>query len=192
MDYADIYYVDPRNADPVRTFRPGTDYAGRVPLRPIPALPPAAAPGYPVTAVTYPPAAAPGYPVAAPVSYPATSYPQPSYQYPSYPMPPYGVPPWGTSPPWGNTPLAGNLSALVGGFGGLGSLADVIAQIFAAVMPLPAAPNPIGSDVADTNTSIDTNANTKNLITYQTALASYAKRDEQIRTIGSLLKKLVG
>lgn len=31
-----------------------------------------------------------------------------------------------------------------------------------------------------------------NLIMYQAALASYAKRDEQIRTIGSLIKKLVG
>ena len=38
----------------------------------------------------------------------------------------------------------------------------------------------------------DANTNSKNLITYQSALASYAKRDEQIRTIGSLIKKLVG
>jgi hypothetical protein len=172
MDYADIYYIDPRNADN-RT----PPMAGRWPLRPVTQFPPAA----------LPPAA---LPPAAPVGLMPAGYPQPTYSQPvyptGYPFPTYGNPPWGTNP------LVGNLSAIVGGFGGLGSLADVIAQIFASVLPMPSAPTPLGADQGDTNTSVDTMANTKNLITYQAALASYAKRDEQIRTIGSLLKKLVG
>jgi hypothetical protein len=177
MDYADIYYIDPRNADPVRDHRVpgGTQYGGRVPIRPVGGMIPASTGGFPP---------------AAPMGIAPTTYPQPGYSYPPAPMPgyPYPVPPFGT--PWGSP--AGNISAIVGGFGGLGSLADVIAQIFAAVLPLPSAPTPIGSDVTETNTAGDTNANAKNLITYQSALAGHAKRDEQIRTIGSLLKKLVG
>ena len=31
-----------------------------------------------------------------------------------------------------------------------------------------------------------------NLIAYQGALATHAKRDEQLRTVGSLLAKLIG
>ena len=178
MDYADIYYVDPRNSDGYRDARvPGTppQYAGRVPVRPMPAIG-----AIPASA---PPAAAIG--IVPP------SYPQPAYPQPAYPSGPFGLP--GYPAAWGS-PFAGNLQAIVGGLGGLGSLADVIAQIFAAVMPMPQAPTPLGSnaDTTDTMLVADTNANTKNLITYQSALASYAKRDEQIRTIGALLKKLVG
>ena len=58
----------------------------------------------------------------------------------------------------------------------------MVAQIFAALMPLPAAPN-VTSD-ADTDSG--------NLILYQTSLAQYAKRDEQVRTLGNLIVKLVG
>lgn len=158
MDYADIYYVDPRNATPVRDHRVQTAGTAvtRVPLHP-----------------------------ATVISSPAAGM-MPQYQYPApYPQPyppQYGMAPWMMP----QSSLAGNLAAIVGGFGGLGSLADVVAQIFAAVLPLPNAPTP--ADAEDGGAAI----NSKNLITYQSALASYAKRDEQIRTIGALLKKLVG
>ncbi len=63
-----------------------------------------------------------------------------------------------------------------------GQLVDLVAQIFAALMPLPAAP------VATDSVSTDVG----NLILYQGALASYAKRDEQVRTLGNLVTKLLG
>jgi hypothetical protein len=63
-----------------------------------------------------------------------------------------------------------------------GQLIDLVAQIFAALMPLPAAP------VATADASTDVG----NLILYQGALAQYAKRDEQVRTLGNLVTKLVG
>jgi hypothetical protein len=63
-----------------------------------------------------------------------------------------------------------------------GQLIDLVAQLFAALMPLPAAP------VATADTSTDVG----NLILYQGALAQYAKRDEQVRTLGNLVTKLMG
>jgi hypothetical protein len=63
-----------------------------------------------------------------------------------------------------------------------GQLVDLVAQIFAALMPLPAAP--VATDSAATDVG--------NLILYQSALASYAKRDEQVRTLGNLVTKLLG
>jgi hypothetical protein len=63
-----------------------------------------------------------------------------------------------------------------------GQIVDLVAQIFAALMPLPGAP------VATADASTDVG----NLITYQTALAQYAKRDEQVRTVGNLVTKLLG
>jgi hypothetical protein len=63
-----------------------------------------------------------------------------------------------------------------------GQLVDLVAQIFAALMPLPAAP--VATDTAATDVG--------NLILYQSALASYAKRDEQVRTLGNLVTKLIG
>ena len=63
-----------------------------------------------------------------------------------------------------------------------GQLVDLVAQIFAALMPLPAAP--VATDSAATDVG--------NLILYQSALASYAKRDEQVRTLGNLVTKLIG
>ncbi|MNC96316.1 hypothetical protein D3C83_136580 [compost metagenome] len=59
---------------------------------------------------------------------------------------------------------------------------DMVAQIFAALMPLPAAP----TATSDAGTDVG------NLILYQGSLAQYAKRDEQVRTLGSLVAKLVG
>jgi hypothetical protein len=63
-----------------------------------------------------------------------------------------------------------------------GQLIDMVAQIFAALMPLPAAPN----------TTNETATDVANLILYQGSLAQYAKRDEQVRTLGNLITKLVG
>jgi hypothetical protein len=63
-----------------------------------------------------------------------------------------------------------------------GQMIDLVAQIFAALMPLPGAP----TATADANTDVG------NLILYQGALAQYAKRDEQVRTLGNLVTKLVG
>jgi hypothetical protein len=63
-----------------------------------------------------------------------------------------------------------------------GQVIDMVAQIFAALMPLPAQP------VA----TKDANTDVGNLILFQGSLAQYAKRDEQIRTLGNLVTKLVG
>ena len=88
---------------------------------------------------------------------------------------PYGSP-YGN--PYGQPGLASNL------FGGMtgGQLIDLVAQIFAALMPLPAQP----VATADAATDIG------NLILYQSSLAQYAKRDEQVRTLGNLVTKLLG
>ena len=63
-----------------------------------------------------------------------------------------------------------------------GQLVDMVAQIFAALMPLPGAP--VATDSAATDVG--------NLILFQGALAQHAKRDEQVRTLGGLVAKLVG
>ncbi len=76
----------------------------------------------------------------------------------------------------------------IGGAGSLfgrvttGQMIDMVAQIFAALMPLPAAP----TATSDAGTDVG------NLILYQGSLAQYAKRDEQVRTLGNLITKLVG
>ena len=63
-----------------------------------------------------------------------------------------------------------------------GQVIDMVAQIFAALMPLPGAPS----------VTSDASTDAGNLILYQTSLAQYAKRDEQVRTLGNLIVKLVG
>ena len=70
--------------------------------------------------------------------------------------------------------LLGNLTT--------GQVVEMVAQIFAALQGLPAAPvatKDVGTDVG-------------NMVLYQSALASHAKRDEQLRTLGALVAKLVG
>jgi hypothetical protein len=62
-----------------------------------------------------------------------------------------------------------------------GQLVDLIAQVFAALNPLPSQP------VATNDAATDVG----NLILYQGSLASYAKKDEQIRTLGHLVGKLI-
>jgi hypothetical protein len=101
-----------------------------------------------------------------------TFYAQPSrpYNYPQQPQIIYAQPP--------QSMLAQNLFGKVTA----GQLVDLVAQIFAALMPLPSAP--VATDSAATDVG--------NLILYQSALASYAKRDEQVRTLGNLVTKLIG
>ena len=62
-----------------------------------------------------------------------------------------------------------------------GELIDTGIQILAAITPLPAAP------VAQGEAGVDV----ENLVTYQGALATHAKRDEQLRTLGNLLVRIL-
>ena len=65
--------------------------------------------------------------------------------------------------------------------GGLstGVLIESGAQVLAAIQPLPQAPVATGKLEDDLS----------NLVLYQKALAEHAKRDEQLRTVGSLASK---
>ncbi len=104
-----------------------------------------------------------------PSAQPQMAYGPPTYYGPQGPWGGYG--PQGQ--PWGSSLLARVTPGVV---------IDMVAQIFAALMPLPAAPvstSDVGTDV-------------QNLITYQSSIASYAKRDEQVRTLGNLIVKLIG
>jgi len=75
--------------------------------------------------------------------------------------------------PAGGRPVFGNLTT--------GELIEAAAQVLAAMQPLPAPPVATGSSGVDVS----------NLILYQSALATHAKRDEQLRTVGSLIGKLI-
>jgi hypothetical protein len=101
------------------------------------------------------------------VAQPARAYGPPSYGQPQII--------YAGSP---QSQIASNLFGRMTG----GQLVDLVAQIFAALMPLPAAP------VATADSATDVG----NLILYQSSLASYAKRDEQVRTLGNLVTKLLG
>ena len=146
-DYADIYYVDSRNAvrHDHRSPRPGLPgWIGR-PTASVQHVPPAG---------------------SRPIYQPAVQ-PQVIYQ-PAPPPVMYG-PPQSTA-----AMLLGKLTT--------GQIVEMIAQIFAALQSLPNAP------VATREVETDVG----NLILYQGALANHAKRDEQVRTLGSLVAKLVG
>jgi hypothetical protein len=69
--------------------------------------------------------------------------------------------------------MLGNLSAA--------EAVEVGSQILAALQPLPVPPVATGRVETDV----------ENLTLYQSALATHAKRDEQLRTIGSLVGKLL-
>ena len=103
----------------------------------------------------------PSTPVRTVVAQPARVYTAPVYGSP------YGTAPLGSS-------LFGRMTT--------GQVIDMVAQIFAALMPPPAAP------VATSDTATDVG----NLMLYQAAVTQYAKRDEQVRTLGNLVTKLVG
>ncbi len=62
-----------------------------------------------------------------------------------------------------------------------GELIDTGIQLFAAISPLPAAPVAQG----------DAGTDVENLMTYQGALWQHAKRDEQLRTLGGLLVRIL-
>ena len=62
-----------------------------------------------------------------------------------------------------------------------GELIDTAIQILAAIQSLPGAPTAQG------NAEIDI----ENMVTYQGALATHAKRDEQLRTLGNLLVRIL-
>jgi hypothetical protein len=62
-----------------------------------------------------------------------------------------------------------------------GELIDTGIQLLAAITPLPAAPTAQGESITDV----------ENLMTYQGALAQHAKRDEQLRTLGNLLVRIL-
>jgi hypothetical protein len=182
MDYENVYYVDGRNATvtPARDHRviSGGPVTSPVPVTRI------------VTPTTVGWASNPN-PNSTPYQYPAPSYygptpyptaawnPSINWGYPT--QPPYVVPPV-MAPP-------SNLATILGGFGDVGTLANIVAQAIAAFLPLPAAPNPqdaTGSEDAATSAA----TNSSNLIRYQNALAMFARRDQQILTLGSVLKEL--
>ena len=60
-------------------------------------------------------------------------------------------------------------------------LVELGTQLLAAIQPLPGAPTAQG----------DVETDVENLVIYQSALATHAKRDEQLRTLGSLLGRLL-
>lgn len=66
-------------------------------------------------------------------------------------------------------------------------LIDAAAQLLAALSALPSPPAVVNTNDAEK----DAYSNLTNLIEYQRALASYAKRNEQIRTAGALAKLLM-
>ena len=157
-EYADIYYVDDnRNAVITTDHRTGGSSSGSSGRSPWP-FPRPPVPVQPARTVyiASPPHARPSVPV------------QPQVMY--------GPP----APPW-NAP---NQSVAATLFGKLttGAVVEMVAQIFAALQSLPAAP--IATKEASTDVA--------NLILFQNALAQHAKRDEQVRTLGSLVAKLVG
>lgn len=164
MDYEDVYYVE-RNAPIVR------DRRVRVPARTTTLVPaaPAAAPAATLTTNV------------GPYQYP---YPQPAFVAQTMPQG-WGYP---VNPPYVVPMPANNLASILGGFGDIGTLANIVAQVFAAFLPLPAAPTP--QDDSENNQASQAMINSANLIRYQNALALFAKRDQQVLTLGSVLKEL--
>ena len=169
MDYQDVVYIDPRNADhraAVNDHRTGVMTVVRQPR--------------PVTQAIAPAAVAPFNTMA-----PQYQYQQP-YPYSQFP-PSSGLLGYPLNPAYAMPPPS-NLSTILGGFGDLGSLANIAAQVLASLLPLPSSPTPQdNSEDAATNASV----NSSNLIRYQNALALFARRDQQILTVGSVLKELL-
>jgi hypothetical protein len=123
-----------------------------------------------VRVVRHPAAIRPGtYPQRAPSYRPAHAYPQSPMYHPGYATPVYQPAPVIVQPQRRFLDMP------------TGEVLALAAQAFAALQPLPAAPTALGK--ADDDVS--------NLITYQSALATHAKRDEQLRTIGALVAKFL-
>jgi hypothetical protein len=178
MDYENVYYVDGRNATPVvtRDQRIWTNPN----VNPAPAPTRVVTPGPNTVAWTSNP-----NPSSAPYQYPAPSYYGPAAMpngWTGYPVqPPYIMPP-AVAP-------TSNLASILGGFGDIGTLANIVAQAFAAFLPLPAAPTPQDGTDAE-SAAANAAVNSSNLIRYQNALALFARRDQQILTLGAVLKEL--
>jgi hypothetical protein len=149
-EYADIYYVDERNAVVTTDHRTGST-SGKGPFGFAFPRPPA----QPVRTVYV---ASPSHPRPVMVGAPAPMIYSPQQ-----------MPPQSTA-----ATLLGKLTT--------GQIVEMIAQIFAALQSLPGAP------VATKDAATDVG----NLILFQNALAQHAKRDEQVRTLGSLVARLVG
>ncbi|MEJ7597422.1 MAG: hypothetical protein WKG01_11440 [Kofleriaceae bacterium] len=157
-DYADIYYVDSRNAV-IRDHRPGSHGPGR---------PQAVWNG--TRPVTVPPRTVyvpPGQSGWAPASHSGWGPATPPYQQPPV--------------IWAGPPVQSTVAGILGKLT-TGQIVDMVAQVWAALQSLPAAPVGTGEPSSDVG----------NLILYQSALAQHAKRDEQVRTLGSLVARLVG
>jgi hypothetical protein len=152
MQENDIYVVDTRNADHRTPPLPGFPYFR---------------PNQPVRTMTAQPAHV--YAQAPQMYSPPTHVYSPP-TVPAHPQIIYASPPQHL----GTAHVFGKMSA--------GQLIDMVAQVFAALMPLPAKPA----------TTSDAGTDVGNLILYQDALAQYAKRDEQVRTLGNLVTKLLG
>ena len=153
-DYAQIYWLDERNA------REHRGPVGRGPAggwRPSGGGPAGGAPAQQVQVIPYP------NPAPVPAGY--TTVPT---GYVMQPMAPGGV-----LMPQAPATYLGGLA--------LGQIIEMASQVLAALQPLPVAP------VATKEAATDVG----NLVLYQSALASHAKRDEQLRTLGSLISKLV-
>jgi hypothetical protein len=173
MDYEQVYYVtdDGRNArapvviDRMRVPRPTSVITSAPPAAPIGMWPPTAAASY--------------------------QYPQPSFLGPA--MMPQGWIGYPTQPGYVVPPPVtpgSNLATILGGFGDVGTLANILAQVFAALLPLPAAPTPQDNSTSENDPAANAMVNSSNLIRYQSALALFARRDQQILTLGSVLKEL--
>lgn len=122
-----------------------------------------------------------------------------AYQYPQPPvygsmLTPQGWIGYPTQPPYVlPAPVApgSNLATILGGFGDVGTLANILAQVFAALLPLPAAPTPQDNSSNESDPAVNAQNNSSNLIRYQNALALFARRDQQILTLGSVIKELL-
>ena len=112
-------------------------------------------------------------PTSPTVVVPPSQRPTVIYSRPNTPAAGYGTP-YGT--PYGTQVLYGSPPSFASRFGmSTGELIDT------AIQPLPAAP------VAQGESGLDV----ENLVTYQGALATHAKRDEQLRTLGNLLVRIL-
>jgi hypothetical protein len=119
---------------------------------------------------------------------PASSIGRPGYPYP---YPPQGGRWWppGAQAPGYYPPQAPPQSTVIvqqpasRPFAGMttGELVEAGAALLAAIQPLPGAPSSTGHGETDM----------ENLVIYQTALATHAKRDEQLRTLGALLGRFL-
>ena len=172
MDYEDVYYIDSRNAPAVVDHRTRVP-AGRPTIVSTPRFPSAApAP----STVPY------QYPAAQPAYYGPAVLPQGYNSFAGYPVnPPYVLPSQVTP--------TSNLASILGGVGDIGVLSNLVAQAVAAFLPLPNAPTPADSSGVE-DQSANAAVNSSNLIRYQSALAQFARRDQQILALGSVLKEL--